>query len=46
MYVCMKYRLFGQENGVLEKYKLAPAGVEQARLAGDLFRKVITNKPS
>ncbi|XP_019165249.1 PREDICTED: uncharacterized protein LOC109161348 isoform X2 [Ipomoea nil] len=33
------------ENGILEQYKLAVAGVEQARLAGDSFRKeLIDNK--
>nr|GLL23563.1 uncharacterized protein LOC109161348 isoform X2 [Ipomoea trifida] len=33
------------ENGILEQYKLGAAGVEQARLAGDSFRKeLIDNK--
>lgn len=29
-----------QENGKLEQYKLAPEGIKQAELAGELFLKV------
>lgn len=30
-----------QENGVLDEYQLASDGVDQARLAGELFLKVL-----
>lgn len=29
-----------QENGILAEFQLAPEGVRQAQLAGELFRKV------
>ncbi|KAF7113299.1 hypothetical protein RHSIM_RhsimUnG0142100 [Rhododendron simsii] len=32
------------ENGTLEEYSLAPEGVNQAQLAGELFQKVDSNK--
>lgn len=32
--------MFSQENGTLQEFGLAPEGIEQAKLAGELFNKV------